>query len=111
MEVEILSPESARESERLDARPPLAHVRFLGLFGTGLAVLTMLAAFGIGLFALFGTTIAAALIVKLLWPMIFSPEFTRFVFGSDQGLFWKLFLFFLASGLVVKLFRRFLGGR
>jgi hypothetical protein len=97
---EVLGPETGGGPERLK------RVRVLGLFGTLLALLTMFAAFGFGLLILFGTTVASAGLLWALWPRIFSPEFTSWVFGAPRVEFWKLFLLFLAAGAVVRTFRR-----
>ncbi len=102
VEPEIVASEPAPESPRVR----LMQVQGVGFLGALLAVLTMFAAFGVGFLALFGTTLASAALVALLWPAVFSPQFTQWVFGSPRVEFWKLFLLFLAAGAVVKLFRR-----
>ena len=72
-----------------------------------LALLTMLAAFSVGFMALFGKTLIAAAAVWLVWPLLFSPQFTLLVFGAEKIVFWKVLLAFLALDLVVRLlFRR-----
>jgi hypothetical protein len=81
----------------------VAHVKSLGVIGALLALLTMGAAVGFGLLMLFGKALAAALIVKLLWPLLFSPEFTQFVFGSQTVPFFKLFLLLAAGSVVAKM--------
>ena len=114
MDVEVLSPDEQRQHESESFETPhvrLTHVRALGLAGTALALMTMLAAVGVGFLALFGTTLAAALGAWALWPLIFSPQFTAFVFGSARAPFWKLFVLFLIAGSALRLFRRFSGGR
>jgi hypothetical protein len=114
LEVEVLSPEerTQRESEGFEQpRVRLTHVRALGLVGTALALLTMFAAVGVGFLVLFGTTLLASAAAYALWPLIFSAQFTEFVFGSARAPFWKLFVLFLVAGSVVRLFRRFSGGR
>ena len=105
LEAEVISPEPG-ESWKSRTAVRLKGVRVLGVFGTFLAILTMLAAFGFGLLVFFGTTLVAAGLVRVLWPHIFSPEFTSWVFGSPHARFWKLFLLFFAAGAVLKLFRR-----
>ena len=100
IEPEVLSPEAEPREPRLE------RVKVLGLFGTLLALLTMAAAVGVGFLALFGTTLAAAAAVALLWPWVFTPEFTQWVFGEPRAPFWKLFVLFLAAGAVVRIFRR-----
>ena len=74
--------------------------------GVVLALLTMLAAGGVMFLVLFGTPFVSAAAVFALWPRIFSPEFTQWVFGAEQVSFWKLFLLFLAAGAAVRLLRR-----
>ena len=98
MEVEVLTPE--REYEQPQVR--LTHVRALGVFGTLLALLTMGAAVGFGFLMFFGTTLAAAALVALVWPLVFSAEFTQWVFGAPHAPFWKLFLLFLVVGTLTK---------
>ncbi len=81
----------------------LTHVRALGVVGTLLALLTMGAAVGVGFLVFFGTTLLAAGLVVLAWPLVFTPEFTQWVFGASRAPFWKLFLLFLVAGTVAKL--------
>ena len=102
MQVEVLPPRPEAEP-RVKVR--VAGVRTLGVLGTLLALMTMLAAFGFGMLILFGKTLLAAAIVKLLWPAIFSSEFTSWVFGSQSVPFFKVFLLLMAAGMVVRLFR------
>ena len=83
----------------------LPDVKVLGVVGTLLALLTMSAAFGLALMLLFAKTLVAAAATTLLWPLVFSPQFTQWVFGAEQVSFWKLFLLFLAAGTIVKMFR------
>ena len=90
-----------REHEQPKVR--LTHVRALGVFGTLLALLTMGAAVGVGFLAFFGTTLLSAGLVALMWPLLFTPEFTQWVFGASRAPFWKLFLIFLVIGTVAKL--------
>ena len=100
VEPEVLGPEGAPSTVRV------GRVQALGVVGAVLAMLTMAAALGFGLLVLFGTTLAAAALAALVWPWIFSPEFTQWVFGEPKVSFWKLFLLSLAAGAVVRLFRR-----
>ena len=99
MEAEVVRPEDNQERPRVR----LTHVGTLGIFGTLAALLTMFAAVGVGLLVLFGSTVAAAGVVWLLWPHVFSAEFTQWVFGTPYAPFWKLFVLFLAAGAVMKL--------
>jgi hypothetical protein len=99
VEVEVMEP----DQQFRQSGPRLAHVRVLGVFGTLLALLTMVAAAGVGFLAFFGTTLLAAALVALTWPLIFSADFTNWVFGAARAPFWKLFLLFLVAGTVSKL--------
>jgi hypothetical protein len=104
VEAELVDREGAFDDERPKVR--LQHVRVLGVVGTLLALLTMAAAFSLGMMMLFGTTLLCATTATLLWPAIFSPEFTQWVFGAPQVSFWKLFVLFLAAGAILKAFRK-----
>lgn len=94
------------QTEPAPNKPRLEHVRVLGVVGTLLALLTMGAAFGLGILMLFGSTLVMAAVTTLVWPMVFSAEFTQFVFGAPQASFFKLFLLFLTAGAILKLFRK-----
>ena len=83
----------------------VAHVRSLGLIGAFLALMTMLAAVGFGLVMLFGKALLAAALVKFLWPVVFSAEFTRWVFGSEAVAFHKIFLLMILGSVVAKILR------
>lgn len=118
MEIEVLSPQEREYAERHGAEdfdgPRVRVFRVgggLGLLGAGVALLTMAAAVGVGLLALCGTTLLGAVLAYELWPMLFSAEFSRFVFGAERAPFWKLFLLFMLAGAAIKLSRRLLGGR
>jgi hypothetical protein len=86
-------------------RVSVAHVKSLGVIGALLALLTMGAAVGFGLLMLFGRSLLAAAVVVLLWPYIFSAEFTRWVFGADTAPFWKVFLLLVILGTLAKALR------
>jgi hypothetical protein len=100
-EPEIIPPH--QDAGLSGVRVSVAHVKSLGVIGALLALLTMAAAVGFGLLMLFGKALVAALIVKLLWPMIFCPEFTQMVFGSQTVPFWKIFLLLAAGSVVAKM--------
>ena len=100
MEPEILPPDSGSEFEGLRVR--MTHVKSLGFLGAALALLTMAAALGFGLVMLFGRALLAAGILVLLWPRVFSAEFTRWVFGADGAPFWKVFLLMVLLGTLLK---------
>jgi hypothetical protein len=86
-------------------RVSVAHVKSLGFIGALLALLTMGAAVGFGLLMLFGRSLLSAAVVVLLWPYVFSAEFTRWVFGADHAPFWKLFLLMVILGTLAKTLR------
>lgn len=96
-------PAVAIEPELVEEKP---RGRSLGWLGAVLAVLTMGAAFGVGLFMLFGRFLLAAAIVWLAWPLLFTPELTTWAFGEPRLSFWKVFLALVATGTVVKLLWR-----
>jgi len=83
----------------------VAHVRSLGVIGAILALMTMIAAIGFGLLALFGKALLAAALIKLLWPALFSPEFTQIVFGTPAVPYWKVFILLVLGGVVAKMLR------
>jgi hypothetical protein len=89
----------------------VAHVRSLGLVGALLAMMTMLAAIGFGFLMLFGKALVAALLVKFLWPAVFSVEFTQWVFGSEAVPFYKVFLLMILGSVVAKMLRPTKWGR
>ena len=101
MEPEIIPPGPDAGFEGVRVR--MAHVKSLGVIGALLALLALAAAVGFGLLMLFGKALAAALIVKLLWPLVFGPEFTQMVFGSQTVPFWKIFLLLAAGSVVAKM--------
>jgi len=90
-------------------REPRIHVagaRAPGWLGAVLALLTVAAAFAVGFMALFGRTLAAALVATLAWPWLFSGEFTAWVFGAPRVVFWKILVLFLALDIIARLFLR-----
>ncbi len=89
----------------------VAHVRSLGLVGAFLALMTMLAAIGFGFLMLFGKALLAAALVKLLWPAVFSAEFTQVVFGAHSVPFWNVFLLMILGSVVAKMLRPAAWGR
>lgn len=101
MEPEILPPGDDAGFEGVRVR--MAHVKSLGVIGALLALLTMGAAVGFGFLMLFGRSLLAAAVVVLLWPYVFSPEFTVVLFGSPALSFWKVFLLLAAGSVVAKL--------
>ena len=100
-EPEIIPPH--QDAGLSGVRVSVAHVQSLGVVGALLALLTMAAAVGFGLLMLFGKALMAALIVKLLWPLVFGPEFTQIIFGSQTVPFWKMFLLLAAGSVIAKM--------
>ncbi|MBI5881744.1 MAG: hypothetical protein HZB91_01355 [Elusimicrobia bacterium] len=74
----------------------------LGILGAVLACATALAAVVFGVLAMFVTPLIAAAVTTLLWPVIFSQQFTSAVFGTPFLPFWKAFLLFVLIGAVVR---------
>ena len=99
----MIEPEIVPDSESFEGvRVRMAHVKSLGIVGAVLALLTMTAALGFGLLMLFGRSLLAAVAVYAIWPFVFAPEFTRWVFGADHAPFWKLFLLMVLIGTLAK---------
>jgi len=101
VEPEIIPPHE--DAGSAGVRVSMAHVKSLGIIGALLALLTMGAAVGFGLLMLFGRALVAALIVKLLWPLVFGPELTQVIFGSQSVPFWKIFLLPAAGCVIAKM--------
>jgi hypothetical protein len=99
VEVEIMPPER-------EPRVHVANVRAPGWFGAVVALLTVTAAFTVGFMAMFGRAVAAAVVAYLLWPLVFGPAFTAWVFGGPRVAFWKILVLFLAVDLIARLFMR-----
>ena len=51
---------------------------------------------------LFGRSLLATIVVVMTWPYVFSPEFTRWVFGDANISFWKMFLLMVLFGTLAK---------
>lgn len=95
MEVEVMPPTRRRH-----------HAPAPGILGAVVATATMLAAVGVGLAALFGRAFIVAVTITLLWPVVFSPAFTRWVFGPQGLPFWKALLIVLVAGTFFNSLRR-----
>lgn len=78
----------------------------LGLGGQFLAGLTVLAAGSAVLLWLFGKVLILSAAVSLIWPMVFSPDFTAWVFGEPTVSFWKILLLMFLAGTAARWFRR-----
>ena len=66
----------------------------------------MLTALGLGFLFVFGKVIVGALVVSMLWPIVFTQEFTLWVFGAPTLAFWRAFLLLLGDTAVFNVFRR-----
>jgi hypothetical protein len=99
VEAEILPPQH-------EPRVHVAGARAPGWFGALLALLTVAAAFVVGFLALFGRALVAAIVAFLVWPLLFGPEFTAWVFGAPRVVFWKILILLLAVDLIARLFVR-----
>ena len=102
---------SGTEPEFEGIKVKVAHVRSLGLLGAFLALMTMLAALSFGFLMLFGKALLAATLVKFLWPVVFSAEFTQWVFGSQAVPFYKVFILMILGSVVAKMLRPASWGR
>ena len=100
MEPEIIPP--GRDAGFEGIRVQVAHVKSLGVIGALLALLTMAAAVGFGLLMLFGRSLFAALAVVAIWPHVFGPDFTQWVFGAPHASFWKVFLLMVLISALLK---------
>ncbi|MEK9145229.1 MAG: hypothetical protein AAB339_06435 [Elusimicrobiota bacterium] len=78
----------------------------LGFWGALVAALVALAAGGVMLILLFGKALLVSAAVSWLWPRFFSPEFTRWVFGTESISFWKVLVMVLIAGAVLETVRR-----
>ncbi len=78
----------------------------IGFAGRLLAGLAVLAAGGAVVLWLFGKVLLLSAAVSLLWPLVFSPEFTAWVFGDPAVSFWKIFLLLFLAGTAARWFRR-----
>ena len=89
---------------------PIPEFRFrsmrIGPLGVAVAGLTLLAAGAVMLLLLFGKALLLSAVVSWVWPRVFSPEFTRVIFGTETTSFWKVLLLFVLAGVVVSLLRR-----
>ena len=99
VEAEILPPEH-------EPRVHVAGARAPGWLGAVLALLTVAAAFAVGVMAVFGRALVAAVVLFLVWPLLFGPEFTAWVFGAPRVVFWKILVLFLAVDMIARLFLR-----
>ncbi len=78
----------------------------LGPGGRFLAGMTVLAAGGAVVLWLFGGVLILSAVVTLIWPLVFSPEFTAWVFGDPTASFWKILLLLFLAGTAARWFRR-----
>ena len=85
--------------------PPRPRARTLGFLGLVLAGATIFAALAVGLASMTAAPLAAAALLSAAWPALFTPEFTRWVFGAETLPFWKAFVIALAVSEALKAFR------
>ena len=101
--VEVIPTTEGRSGEER-ARSGFAayHTITPGPLGKIAAALTMLAAaMVIGAF-LFGKIIFLSATATFLWPVVFSADFTQWVFGSDTVPFWRILLVFTFIGFAAR---------
>ena len=101
--VEVLATaEGHSEEERARSGFSTYHAIMPGPLGKIAALLTMLAAaMVIGAF-LFGKIILLSAAATFLWPLVFSADFTRWVFGAESVPFWKILLLFTFTGFAAR---------
>ncbi|MFH2202932.1 MAG: hypothetical protein ABIJ96_07445 [Elusimicrobiota bacterium] len=102
-DVEVVTSTTGRsEDERERAAFFAHHAVTPGALGKAIAGLTVLAAALVIAALLFGKILLLSAAAALLWPMIFSAEFTRWVFGSATVPFWKILLMFTFIGFAMR---------
>jgi len=92
IEAEIVPPH--RERERVSASIPVAGALFAG--GTVIAAAAVMA------LMIFGKVLLVSAIVTWIWPRVFSPEFTAWVFGTAVVPYWKILLLCLLATFSVR---------
>ncbi len=98
----VATAEDHSEEERVRSGFASYHTITPGTLGKIAAALTMLAAaMVIGAF-LFGKIILLSAAATFLWPVVFSADFTRWVFGADSVPFWKILLLFTFIGFAAR---------
>lgn len=101
--VEVLATvESRSEEERVRSGFASYHTITPGPMGKIAAILTMLAASMVISVFLFGKIILLSAAATLLWPVVFSVDFTRWVFGADTVPFWKILLILTFTGFAAR---------
>ena len=94
----------------IESRMPLREFRFrtmrIGPLGVAVAAFTLCAAIVVMLLLAFGKAILLSALVSWLWPRIFSPDFTKVVFGTERISFWKILLLFILAGVLFSMLRR-----
>jgi len=89
---------------------PLRGFRFrplrIGPLGAAVAALTLFTAAVVMLLLAFGKAILISAMVSWLWPRIFSPDFTKVVFGTERVSFWKVLLLCIFAGVALLILRR-----
>ncbi|HBL15919.1 MAG TPA: hypothetical protein DD417_03920 [Elusimicrobia bacterium] len=100
-DVEVLEP---RQEPRF--RAEFRGPGSFGVLGALLAGGTALSAAGIVALLLFGRALLMAGLLTVMWPIVFSPEFTRWVFGAAALSFWKALLLCVLAEAVLRWLRR-----
>ncbi|MFA6093107.1 MAG: hypothetical protein WCU88_13625 [Elusimicrobiota bacterium] len=78
----------------------------LGPMGAVLAALTLFAAGLVMILLVFGKVLVLSAVVSWAWPHLFSTDFTRYVFGTEQLSFWKVLAVFTLAAFVIAWMRR-----
>ncbi|PCI37946.1 MAG: hypothetical protein COB53_05485 [Elusimicrobia bacterium] len=82
VEAEIVTP--GRERVQIDASVP-----FIGALLAGGTVIMAAAVMAL---MLFGKVLFVSAVLTWIWPQVFSPEFTSWVFGTATVPYWKILL-------------------
>ena len=81
------------------------HAVTPGWLGKIAAALTFLTAAAVIAGLLFGKILFISAAATILWPMIFSAEFTRWIFGTATVPFWKILFIFTFMGFATRWIR------
>ncbi|OIO08304.1 MAG: hypothetical protein AUJ52_08480 [Elusimicrobia bacterium CG1_02_63_36] len=82
VEPEIVTPEQERERRSVS-------IPFFGAVFAGTTVLAAAAVMGL---MLFGKVLLVSAVLSWIWPRVFSPDFTAWVFGTPTVPYWKILL-------------------
>lgn len=109
-DVEVVSVFGRSNDEHDPASFTAHHTVTPGVLGKIAAGLTMLAAACVIAALLFGKILLLSAAATTLWPLIFSSEFTQWVFGTPTIPFWKVLLIFTFSGFAMRWVRGWMKG-